>query len=221
MDWHYTNNWNNITQGKVWVKQKVNNAGSDGAAISTPSTVYGCDVPPGRYETVSDLLDEINETLKTFQLHRFIAVKYHKTRDLAYIAFEGGDYEISFSDDVAVALGFRRGRSYSRPSETRSFCLGNDSPDIHQGVKSLFVYCNLCADRMVGNKLVPLLRVMPVRYNEREGKNVYEEVMIPHYVDVAETDTDIVEIDIKRDNGQDVKFRGGKVCINVHLRRVD
>lgn len=67
---------------------------------------------------------------------------------------------------------------------------------------------------------MPLLRVLPMPYNERQGKNVYE-MHIPHYVPVSNTDTNVVEIYIRRDDGQAILFKGGKFCVTVHIGSIE
>lgn len=91
-------------------------------------------------------------------------------------------------------------------------------PHLDQGFTQLYVYCSLCEHRLVGDGSVQLLRILPVR--NKPMRDIYEEVTIPHYVPVANTVGDVIEINIRKDNGEKVAFNGGKVTLNVHLRKI-
>jgi hypothetical protein len=127
--------------------------------------------------------------------------------------------EASDLEQLADALGPETERSRMSVFSPTSF-QSPISPDLSQGFTSLYVYCSLCEPRLVGDSLVRLLRVMPIR-NVKKEKDVSEEVRNPHYVRLANTDTDVVEVHISTDDGRPVAFKGGKVWMNLHLRRVE
>ena len=60
---------------------------------------------------------------------------------------------------------------------------------------------------------------MPVRWTDEQTNLVGETVEEPMYVNAAALDTDVVEVDIRRRDGESVVFRGGRVVITVHLRK--
>lgn len=70
---------------------------------------------------------------------------------------------------------------------------------------------------IVGDALVPLLRILPIR-----GKNgdlitrTYENII---YYPVQQKRFDTVELDIRDDTGRSVSFERGKVVATVHFRR--
>ena len=84
---------------------------------------------------------------------------------------------------------------------------------------NLYVYCNLCENRVVGDSSVPCLHNIPVRTPDGTSNLVHERVRNPAYVPVTGSDTDTIEIDIRRGDGESVVFRGGCVIVTVHLRK--
>jgi hypothetical protein len=125
---------------------------------------------------------------------------------------------VRFSKNLATIFGFKENEVYTRPSASKQFHQSNISPDLDQGFTSLYVYCNLVENRLVGDASVRLLRVIPVR-NQKGIRSMYEEVAIPHYVPVTNTNTDVIEVNIRNDAGEVVSFRGGKVIVTVHIRK--
>ena len=226
VDCHYVNNWDNVTEGEITVRQTYDDVvNTDGVPTAEDqlamSTVYNCNVRTGRYENITGLVQEISNSLKKSNMDDHISVMHDRVRDIFFLIFHDDNHSIKFGPDIAAIFGFSPNQYYSRLSPSMNFHAGATKPDVNQGSTMLYVYCNLCNNRCVGDASVPLLRVLPIRYNRKnDSKNVYEEVRLPHYVPVATTDTDVVEIDIRGDDGKPVLFKGGKVCVTVHLRQI-
>jgi hypothetical protein len=90
-------------------------------------------------------------------------------------------------------------------------------PDMRAGFEALFVYCDLVSNQIIGSTMAPLLRVVPVEGNPDDVvSRVYN---LPHYVPVQKTDFDSVEINIKDDLNQPVKFLYGKVIVKLHFKK--
>ncbi len=101
--------------------------------------------------------------------------------------------------------------------EGRGHFTGNRVIDVHGGFYSLYVYCNLAEPRMVGDALVPLLRIIPVKGKSGElVTKTYENV---HYVPVQQKRFDTVELDIRDDTGRPVSFERGKLVVTLHFRQ--
>ena len=90
-------------------------------------------------------------------------------------------------------------------------------PDVFAGNSLMYVYCSLVAPRTVGHSQVPLLMEIPVKTPRREVENVFYEPRSPQLVPVSSADTDEVEIDIRRGDGQPFLFRSGTVSVTVEL----
>ena len=81
----------------------------------------------------------------------------------------------------------------------------------------MFVYCDILENQIVGNALVPLLRVVPI-----DGKHddvVVKSYDFPHYVPVSKQEFNTIEINIKDDADRIIPFRYGKVVVKLHFRR--
>lgn len=90
-------------------------------------------------------------------------------------------------------------------------------PDMRGGVDSLYVYCDLIENQLVGDCRTNLLRIVPVRgqYNDI----VNEIFTAPHYVPVLKKQFETVEISIKTDQDRLVPFQFGKSIVKLHFRR--
>ena len=81
------------------------------------------------------------------------------------------------------------------------------------------MYSNLCDNMTVVDSSVPGLYNVPIALTEKQTDLVGYTADKLMYVKTPALDTDIVEIDIRRCDGERVVFRGGRVVITVHLRR--
>lgn len=101
--------------------------------------------------------------------------------------------------------------------EGKGHFTGEQVIDVNGGFYSLYVYCNLLEPHMVGDALVPLLRILPIRGKSGELiTRTYENV---HYHPVQQKHFDTVELDIRDDTGRPVSFERGKVVTTLHFRQ--
>jgi hypothetical protein len=87
---------------------------------------------------------------------------------------------------------------------------------VHQ--PTLFVYCDIVRHQFVGNKMAPLLRIVPS--SGQLGDTIVERFTRPYYVPVSKGYINSVEIQINNDSGDLIKFISGKVVCVLHLRKV-
>jgi len=65
--------------------------------------------------------------------------------------------------------------------------------------------------------MAPLLRVIPVK-NDGKFTDNYLEFINTHYTAASNFDSDLVQVLIRRDNGEEVPFTTGKVVLTVDIR---
>jgi len=70
---------------------------------------------------------------------------------------------------------------------------------------------------LVGDTKVPLLRVVDTQGTY--GQMVSATFTHPHYVPVARSDLETIEINISNELGKPVPFEFGKLVVTLHFRR--
>ena len=93
-----------------------------------------------------------------------------------------------------------------------------NKPDVKITMYNMFVYCNLVSETYVGNKMVNLLRTVPVK-QERAGQYVTEHFHPLRYLPLSSSYFHNIDILITDDIGEQVKFEWGKVIIHLHMRK--
>lgn len=86
-----------------------------------------------------------------------------------------------------------------------------------QPLDSLYVYCDVTEPRVVGDSLVPLLRIVPVEgAHSNLVTRIYENV---HYVRVQRKSFQTIEIYIRDRTGKKVPFERGTLNVTLHFRQ--
>ena len=81
----------------------------------------------------------------------------------------------------------------------------------------MYVYCDVAAHSVVGDIETPLLRVCNTAGND--GEIVRTIFTHPHYVPVARTDFQTIEINLSDELGRPIPFMHGKTLATLHSRQ--
>ncbi len=135
------------------------------------------------------------------------------------VAHMKGDTKFALYGDLHDILGFGTGDSRtSIESSARSmFVRAYSIVDLRRGFESLYVYSSIVEPRIVGDKIAPLLRIVPI--TGRHGEMVAARFDHVQYMPVLSREFEAVEIEIRADTGRPVPFERGKVTVTLHLRR--
>ena len=204
----YPNSWRNI----------IENEGSivlDG--LKVPGTISI--IPSKKYNSITELTKAINESLKLPNIEDAVfTFKYDQTKNRVVAkVYKGLGLRCKVSKKLQYILGFENQEILSG----ENIHLSREAeypPDLNAGFTSLFVYCNLIVPQVVGNVSTQVIRVVNVQKADY-GENIEKAYPNPHYVPMLSKEFSSVEINIKDDVGNLVKFEYGKVIIKLHFRR--
>lgn len=121
-------------------------------------------------------------------------------------------YRLSMSEKLREMVDLEFDSDTFRSMETST------EVDVNRGKHSIFVYCDLVRDSIVGDIRAPLLRSLVVQ--GRYGDNVREVFNKPMYFPVKTNHFDTVGISIKSEDGSPVEFNSGLSSVVLHFRRV-
>lgn len=200
LDIQYPASWRNVEDGYVVVTNT-----KDGVKRK-------CEIRSGRYASMGELLSEINRILINYDLEKVVSFYYDSLRNETFLMLREQEHSVMMSRDVAWVLGFEPDVEYAAEINR-----SQNPPDINAGFTSLYVYSSVVSPRHVGDSLVPLLRTVPITESERNS-TVFFEFSNVQYSPVSNTSTDLIEVDIRRDDGERVSFRSGKVVLTVRFR---
>ena len=144
---------------------------------------------------------------------------YYEPVTQKVVAHMKGDTKVELYGDLPDILGFRRGDAVTvLTSSARSRVVrGYSIVDLRRGFESLYVYSGIVEPRIVGDKIAPLLRIMPI--TGRHGEMVMASFDHVQYIPVLSREFGTIETEIRDDTGRLVPFERGKVTVTMHFRR--
>ena len=83
--------------------------------------------------------------------------------------------------------------------------------DLAQGFYALYVYTSIVEPRVVGDSVVPLLRIVPIE--GKHGDLVSKGFDNEQYVSVLHKEFTTIEVDIRDDTGRSVPFERGRTTV--------
>ncbi len=183
-------------------------------------------IPTGSYASVESLITAMQDTMdnwrperktkkKKIRLSRLVMLSYDKTYSRVRIKLDTTAIKgVVLGTPLQYMLGFGGKWSYTF---SKAQVFGTYPPDLTSGFNTLYVYCDLIQPQIVGNILAPLLRTVAV--SGEFGKTVDKIFLEPHYLPLRNKRFDTVQLSIKSDQNESVKFNFGKSIIKLHLRR--
>lgn len=178
-----------------------------------------CNLHDGTYETIEYLLTEIKNILTSAQLENDISLTYDKIRNRVILRVhdKAPGFGISFSQNIMNMLGLtkKEGNFYNQGTYIENVA------DITEGFSALYIYSDIVQSRLVGDTMAPLLRVVPIKRKLQAHPSNIHWVRFQNiqYIPVNKTQTDTIEINIRRDNGNVVPFESGKVVLTLHFKK--
>jgi hypothetical protein len=94
---------------------------------------------------------------------------------------------------------------------------GDSVCDIHAGIHSLYVYCDILEHIPVGDTRAPLLRIVDI--DGAIGSMQVRRYERPRYVPIQLKQFDSIQIVIRDDLGKPVSFKFGKLMVTLHFQR--
>ena len=202
-----------------------------GSLITAPPVqFYG-----GYFRKLQDLLDRLNDTLNAAALDvpETVSVAREenghiclfKTTSNGKVTFEktttdpdvGGVY-VGLSEALHAKLGFVIEPSMTSFVWVTTGTTGAYYPDLDAGLSSIYVYCSaMRPERIVADRLCKVLRILPITGDP--SRNVYYQPNHVEYFQMSTNHFDEISVELRDDRGELIPFKGGKVVIDLHLKK--
>lgn len=234
-----TYSWKNLTQNQtVWLVDDGNEPKTIDTAKELKKCKYGAPyvIPAGHYGSVAHLsnviqqeylsrnLKEIKQgvTLTAGQrrINSWPVLEYDANNNRVYQkpgelrALAGGKAEklhLKLSPDLRALLGMD-------PTSTEIISEGF-GPDFNGNINSVFVYSNIVQHSIVGDQSAQLLRLVHLPANRRYGQNLNPSLDRLQYCSLQLHTFQEIEIELRDDTGQHLKFDNGRVIVTLHFRK--
>ena len=188
---HYPHDWYNVRNARMVVEheESVHNVYLDDGYYDSPETLVET-LNLNKPSRVNFSYDSVTQKVRA---HLKRQRKFRLYGDLSDIM---GFDNITSDADHSIVLP------------------GKSVVDLSRGFESLYVYSSMVEPRVVGDKIVPLLRI-----TGRHGEMVTTRFDHIQYIPVMSRAFGTIETEIRDDTGRPVPFERGKVTVTLHFRR--
>ena len=165
----------------------------------------------GYYSSGQQLAEEIN-----FMLKASLPTAISDAVSLTY-SIPAGKFSIIIGHGISVRFSRPLCQMMGLPPEMSISQLGHRVADLKRGIYSLYVYCDLCEEVIVGDMKVQLLRIVPI--NGEQGDYICHNYDFPTYTPLQTKNFGEIKILITDDAGKLIPFKSGKSIVTLHFRR--
>ena len=168
------------------------------------------------------MIDEIQYSLDLLLKERLkqgnaaINIAYGNNSKRVKIKISGGsDITFLFPTALAETLGIDPNYFENYIDDNRARF--RYSVDLNTHRNQLYIYSDVANYTFIGDVTAPILRVVPFQ-RTKDNVHFHQEFVNLHYVPVAKSFIDQVNVSIKGDTGEDIPFVTGKTLVKLHFR---
>jgi hypothetical protein len=160
------------------------------------------------YRNINDLLQELNNTFRTNQRQTVSFTLKQGTKRVCIDVIEGW---IKISEAMARYLGFGDTTEFELGEYEGWEDFGRRHEDYH-----MFVYCDIISPQIVGDTMVPLLRLLTITGSRDEAVT---QTFRPYYLPLSRLDFDCIAILLCNEFGEELQFDKGQAILTLHFRK--
>jgi len=187
---------------------------ADRTVIDEDRLRFTTTVPNKHYTSLKSLVTEINKSI-----NRVYGINKKQKGFKSYVTITGDNKiqwdarhaKYSFSKHMAAILGFAE-TVVPYGDLQRSEYVG----DILASSHSMYFYCNLVSPDFVGDKRLPLLRIVP--FVGKKDHTITQEFDTGFYKNLRTSELDDILISVTNGVGDYFPFTKGPVIVTLHIR---
>lgn len=176
----------------------------------------------GYYSTKQLLVDALNDAIP-YPHRNYVFFKYIATLGLIEIqSLRKRNYQIKFpkkDDGLGLMLGFDEillDENLPGNSVPGRIIRGTYPIDINRGVYNFFIYSDIVSQQRVGDTQANLLKIVNVAQSDSIVNDFSHST---HYKPLAKNNINTIQIVIKTDSDEEVRFTQGKTICVLHFRK--
>ena len=169
-------------------------------------------ISEGFYGSGKALVEEINDKIQDTS----IKLLWNDRNNFTTALLSLPSY-IQFSPTLSNKLGFHDEKIHTY--DTREFT-ARDCTDLEFNTHNLYIYSNIVKESYVGNLRAPILATVATRGRD-SGLGVTAIIRTRHYLPLRSNYVNVIEISIRNNEKELVRFQSGIVLVKLHFRRRD
>ena len=164
--------------------------------------------------TVREYINNINESLKESITDKEIEFRHELNGKITIVISSG--YKVSLRREQAIVLGFLKVDDSGEVKEITSTETGAYQANLHRET-NIYVYCDIVQPQIVGDKMAPLLGIVPCEKTIESYEKIYAGKNI-RYIPVQMKSFQNIKVHLRSSTYEFIPFDYGRASVTLHLR---
>ena len=167
------------------------------------------------YSSVDEYVSSINELLEESHINKN---EIEFTIDLSQkvtITLRDG-YRVRLSREQAIVLGFMNFEDSAETYYIKYTETGSYKANLYRET-NIFIYCDIVQPQIVGDKLIPLVAIVPYQKTTETYETFYAVENI-HYIPVQTKAFQNIKVHLRSSTEESIPFEHGRAAITLHLK---
>ena len=172
------------------------------------------------YSSVKEYVDSINESLKKSYIGKSLE---DKSKEIVFGELNGKvkvslfpGYTVRLRREQAIVLGFMTFKDPAEAYDIKNTETGTYKVNLHRET-NIHVYCDIVQAQIVGDKMAPLVAVVPCQetYDTYETLYTVENIQ---YIPVQTKSFQNIKVHLRSSTDEPIPFEHGRAVITLHLK---
>ena len=170
------------------------------------------------YSSVNEYVSGINESLKEASVSENEIRFSFELNGKVMIRLSSG-YKVCLRREQAIVLGFVNFEDSAETYDVEDTETGTYKANLYRET-NIHVYCDIVQPQIVGDKMAPLVAIVPCQKTTETYETLYAVENI-HYVPVQTKSFQNIKVHLRSSTNESIPFEHGRAAITLHLKLLD
>ena len=166
------------------------------------------------YSSVDEYVSSINESLEESRVNNEIEFTIDLNGKVTVSLATG--YKVRLRREQAIVLGFMNFEDSAETYDVKDTDTGPYKANLYRET-NILVYCNIVQPQIVGDRLIPLVAIVPYQKTTETYETFYAVENI-HYIPVQTKAFQNIKVHLRSSTEEPIPFEHGRAAITLHLK---
>ena len=166
------------------------------------------------YSSVDEYVSSINESLEESRVSNEIEFTIDLNGKVTVSLATG--YKVRLRREQAIVLGFMNFEDSAETYDVKDTDTGLYKANLYRET-NILVYCNIVQPQIVGDRLIPLVAIVPYQKTTETYETFYAVENI-HYIPVQTKAFQNIKVHLRSSTEEPIPFEHGRAAITLHLK---
>ena len=166
------------------------------------------------YSSVNEYVSSINKSLEEPHVNNEIEFSFGLNGKVTISLASG--YKVRLRREQAIVLGFINFKDSAETYDVENTETGTYKANLYRET-NIHVYCDIVQPQIVGDKMAPLVAIVPCQKTTETYETLYAVENI-HYIPVQTKSFQNIKVHLRSSTDEPIPFEYGRAAITLHLK---